>query len=111
MRRAFSLARLNAGSSIEARIEMMAMTTSSSMRVNPCRSESEERCFIRVSLRSAAAPLAEIGDSQIRDADERIEHPAGAHYSINDPHQPRYSEHHRQEQVRATLLCCVIHVP
>jgi hypothetical protein len=34
-RRAFSLARANAGKSIAARIAMMAMTTKSSMRVKP----------------------------------------------------------------------------
>jgi len=37
-RRAFSFADVSAGSSSEARIEMIAITTSSSMSVNPLRS-------------------------------------------------------------------------
>src|SRR6266542_2420784 len=48
---AFALALLNAGNSIEARIAMMAMTTSNSMRVNPiCDLRSAIVGFIRVNL-------------------------------------------------------------
>ena len=59
------LARLKAGSSIEARMAMMAITTKSSIRVNPGRRA--ERAFMKYFIR----PIL-FGDKHIRVASETV---------------------------------------